>query len=622
MLTLLACQGSTITVDAGPPVPEAGALPDVGPVVEPTTHPVIEVTMNANDPAGSGSNAAETYLNVKNVNVAQFGKLFARTVDGDQYAQPLYMGGLEMPTGTKNVVFVATEHDSVYAFDADSAAASAPLWKVSLGTSAPVPNPWFSVEWARATPLCKNYNLRETGITGTPVIDPATNTMYVVALDVDSTHTTPGTCLDVTPTDKTFCKLDTCDRPTITYRLHALDLFTGAEKLGGPVVVEGSAMGAGAGSVAGKLTFDATASLERPSLLLANGNVYFATASYGDQGTYHGWAFAYDASTLQQVTAYCATRDGEYGGIWQSGRGALADDSGNIYLVTGNGTFNVNSGGHDYGDSVIRFNAALEPLDYFSPFLSDYKGINYEQVWDDDLGSAGGTMIPGTTLLLSAGKLGIAYLVDRGHLGKWNENGDNVVQKIRMTWRYDKKECGDNVVESQVYGTPVTWVGPDGTHVYVWGLADYLRDYLLDGDGKFVSHGLCFCDPWNVGSKSHPVDVSVPDPECGVPASQGAFAALTTSGALSVSSNKSEPGTGILWATHSTKGDALHTIVPGVIEAYDATDVSRPIWSSATNASRDGLGEWAKYTPPTVANGKVYAPTFSNQLIVYGLLPP
>jgi hypothetical protein len=628
-LALFACSSTTQTTsDAGADgshIPDAHVMDvelDVGPIDEPDAHPVVQVTMNANDPSGTGANTQETFLNISNVNTTHFGKLFTRTVDGDQFAEPLYMGGLKMASGTKNVVFVATQNDSVYAFDADSPTASEPLWKAPLGTAAPIPNPWFSVEWPNGQPICTNYNLRESGITATPAIDPTTNTMYVVALDVDSTHTTPGgTCLDVTPTDANYCMLTTCDVPTITYKLHALDLITGAEKFGGPVVIQGSVSGAGAGSVSGTITFDATASLARPSLLLANGNVYFATASYGDQGVYHGWAFAYDATTLKQVTAYCNTRDGEFGGIWQSGRGALADDSGNVYLVFGNGTFNVNTGGHDYGDSVVRFNSSLEPTDYFSPFLSDYMTHNFLLNWDDDLGSAGATMIPGTTLMVVSGKLGIGYVVDTANLGKWSPSGDNVVQKLRITWRYNKTGCNDGVNEAQVYGTPVAWVGPDGTHVYVWALGDYLRDYLLDTNGKFTSKGLCFCDPWPVDLDGSEFDIDVSDPACGVPASQGAFAGPISSGALAVSAYKSETGTGILWATHSPAGDSVHQVVPGIIEAYDATNVSTPIWSSATNAKRDSLGNWAKYAPVTVANGKVYAPTFSNQLVVYGLLP-
>jgi hypothetical protein len=616
-----ACSSSTTSPEAGtPPVPEAGKLPDVGDVQEPDVHPVVEVTMNANDPGGSGANPEETFLNVANVKPSTFGKLFARTVDGDQFAQPLYMGGLTMKDGKKhNVVFAATEHDSVFAFDADDASESKPLWKVSVGTSTPMPSPNLSVEWAcGSVPCCGGFGLRESGITATPAIDPTTSTLYVVALDVDSTHTTPGgQCLDVAK-----CLLTTCAAPTVTYKLHALDLATGAEKYGGPVVIEGTVAGSGANSVGGKVSFDAGLELIRPSLLVANGNVYIATGSYADVGPYHGWIFAYGETTLKQVGVFTDTPNGKLGGVWQSGRSLLADGSGSVYVVTGNGTFDANHGGDDYGDSVIKLSADLSQVeDYFSQQLSDFQGTNYLTKWDGDLGSSGATLIPGTSLLLASGKMGIGLVLDTQHLGRWSPLTDDVVQRMRITWRTTQPApaCDEMREWAWVYGTPIAWQGSDGMHVYVWADGDDLRDYVLDGNGKFTDSGdLCFCKTWSYLGDS----IAVPDPNCATVHSEGVVAsgAQSTGGALSVSSNGKEAGTGILWATHATSGIAIHFPAPGVLEAYDATDVSAPIWSSNTNASRDGFGNWAKFVPPTVANGKVYLPTFSGQLVVYGLL--
>jgi hypothetical protein len=602
----------------GPPLADAGA-PDA---TEAGVRPTIQVTQNSYDHAGTGANTKETFLNLANVNVATFGKLFTLPVDGDQFAQPLYMGALKMGDGkTHNVVFAATENDSVYAFDAD-VASTTPLWHASVGTAAAVPNPWFSgAEWADGNVMCSNYNLRQSGLTATPVIDPASDTMYVLALDVDASHPTAGTCLNVTTCSTYACN----DVPTVTYKLHALDLATGKEKLGGPVVVTKTVDGSGLVSKSGKITFDATVSLARTSLLLENGMVYFATASYGDQGHYNGWIFAYNAQTLQQTGVFNTTPNGEKGGIWQSGRGLLADSAGNIYLVTSNGTFDVNSGGDDWGDCALKFNAAdttlQKPADYFSPFLTDFQGTDVLSELDDDLGSAGGTLIPGTSLMLIAGKLGVSYLLDTNNLGQWNATRDAVVQEMRISWRAATTSCATELVESGVYGSPVAWVGPDGTHVYVWALNDYLRSFLLDGNGKLKDSGrLCFCDPWVIES----LTINVPDPDCAEPDSQGTFTGGTWSdgAALSVSSNGTKAGTGILWATHTpTQDDASHNVVPGALEAYDATDVSAPIWTSNDNAARDALGNWAKFSPPTIANGKVYAPTFSNALVVYGLLP-
>jgi hypothetical protein len=606
--------------DGAPPPPEASSLPDVGDVQEPPVHPIIHVTMNANDPGGSGANTEETYLNVTNVNPSKFGKLFSRTVDGDQFAEPLYMGGLVMADGKKhNVVFAATEHDSVYAFDADGAGSDAddPLWKVSVGTSTPMPSPYLAVERAcGSVPCCGSFGLSESGITGTPAIDPSTSTMYVLALNVDTIHATPGgKCVDLS-----HCTVVRCDAPTITYRLHALDLRTGAEKYGGPVEVQGTVSGSGVAGVGGKISFDAGYALARPSLLIANHNVYFATGSYSDLGPYHGWVFAYDETSLKQTGVFNDTRDGELGGIWQSGRGLLADGSGSVYVVTGNGTFDANNAGHDYGDAVLKLSADLsEVQDYFTQQLSDYQGTNYLQDWDGDLGSSGATLIPGTSLLLASGKMGMGFLLDTQNLGKWSPAADNAVQRVRLTWRSPQPPCGGMTEWAWIYGTPVVWQGSDGMHLFVWGNADNLKDFMLDGNGKFTDSGhLCFCNTWMFLGDT----LDVPDPNCAVVHSEGRITSLpvSTGAALSISSNGKELGTGIVWSTRSTSGLASHFVTPGILEAYDATDVTQPIWSSDMNASRDGLGNWAKFAPPTVANGKVYAPTFSNQLVVYGLL--
>jgi hypothetical protein len=587
--------------------------------------------MNANDPTGSGANTRETYLNVTNVTVSRFGKLFSLPVDGDVYAQPLYWGGLKLK-GASNVVFVATSNDSVYAFDADKvvdgdAGSASPLWKVSVGTPERMPSSYVGND--TSSPLnCASslVFINELGVTSTPYLDVATSTLYVLALDVDSSALVSNwTCIHNDPSQSNYCESYTCSAPTFRYKLHALDARTGAEKLGGPITVEGKVTGSGAESVNGVLAFDTMRAFPRAGLLEAYGNVYVAFSGYSDIPPYHGWVFAYDAKTLAKVGQFCDSPEGEQAGIWQSGRSLLSngrDDS--VYVVTGNGTFNVHTGGRDYGDSVLRLASDLSKVDdYFSPFLSDYDDTNFLSVWDDDLGSAGAAMIPGTTLLLASGKLGNGYLLDTADLGKNAPTGDRVVQKVRMTWQTDKHGCADGVNEALIFGTPVVWTGLDGTHVYVWAMNDYLRDYLLDGSGRFRSEGVCFCTVWPVvGPDSEEVDVEVSDPPCGVPNGESQSAALYGGAALSVSSNGKEKGTGIVWATRSVRGNANGRSSPGVLEAYDATDVSttQPIWSSATKPARDGLGNWAKFAPPTVANGKVYVPTFSDQVVVYGLL--
>ncbi len=595
---------------------------DGGAVDEPDAHTTIQVTMNANDPSGSGDNTEETYLNVNTVAAATFGKLFSLPVDGDQYAQPLYAGGLTFKDGTtRNVVFAATSNDSVYAFDADKA--GAPIWKVNVGTPSPMPNDYVGNTTTSVTG-CKTMNrfINELGVSAGPVLDPATGTLYVLAVDVDSSTTIPNwSCVHTDATKANYCQPYTCTAPTFRYRLHALDLLTGADKVD-PVTVQGSVAGSGGGTDGqGQIAFNSMTQFARVGLLLSNGNVYFAFASYSDLDVYHGWIFAYDAATLKQVGQFCDTSDGTLGGIWQSGRSLLSDGT-YIYAVTGNGTFDANvTGGHDYGDSVIKLKPDLtEVVDYFSPYLTDYQSYDFLTAWDDDLGSAGATMIPGTTLLLATGKLGNGYLLDRSNLGQWNSGSDKVVQKIRLTWKTTKTSCTDGVSESIVNSTPVVWAGPDATRLYVWGSLDDLRAYVLDKNGQFSSQGVCFCSTeWQVAGPNDTIANLPADPPCGVTDSKSSSPATLGGGALSISSNGKERGTGVLWATHALSGNTYGMSSPGVIEAYDATDVSTPIWSSATKAS-DGFGNWAKFTPPTIANGKVYVPTFSKQLFVYGLL--
>src|SRR5579871_1269516 len=217
----------------------------------------VSVTTYHNDLDRTGANASETILTTSNVTSSTFGKLFSRFVDGQIYSQPLYLANVAIPgQGTHNVVYVCTEHNSVYAFDADNVAISSPLWQVSLGTSLP------------ATVISASRNLLpEIGITGTPVIDSATETMYVVA--------------------------ETYENSNAVFRLHALDVTTGAEKLGGPTVIQGSVAGTSADSVGGVLTFNPIMHWQRPGLLLSNGNVYIGFGSHLDAETYHGWLFAY-----------------------------------------------------------------------------------------------------------------------------------------------------------------------------------------------------------------------------------------------------------------------------------------------------------------------------------------
>jgi len=294
--------------------------------------------------ARTGQNLNESVLNTSNVNVGSFGKLFWRTVDGQVYAQPLYVPNLPVGGTTRNVVYVATQHDSVYAFDADDPAQALPLWHVNLGT--PVPSQDICIISGDTDPRdCPYLDINpEIGITSTPVIDSNAGIIYVVARTKNSNS-------------------------TYHFFLHALDIRSGNEQLGGPVEITGQVTGSGVGSSGGVLAFAPLFHLQRPGLLLMNGVVYVAFGSVGDIGNFHGWMMGYDATTLQQTTIFNATPDGSDGGIWEAGLGLTGDGSNNIYVTTGNGTFDANVSGKDYGDSMLKMSTAsgLAVSDYFTP---------------------------------------------------------------------------------------------------------------------------------------------------------------------------------------------------------------------------------------------------------------
>jgi IPT/TIG domain. len=369
----------------------------------------VSVLTYHNDLARTGQNLAETTLTPANVNMRQFGKLFSYPVDGYIYAQPLYVPAVVIPDkGTHNAVFVATEHDSVYAFDADSAAGpnAAPLWQVSFldpatgVTTVPYQNAFNC-----------NQIVPEIGITGTPVIDPASGTLYVVAMTMEGSG----------------------GATTYAHRLHALDISTGAERPSSPVLIQASVPGTGDRSTT--VTFIPRNYKSRPGLLLLNGVVYTSWSSHCDAGAYHGWLIGYDAQSLQQVSVYNNTPNGSQGSFWASGAAPAVDAEGNIYLDAGNGTFDGDVGGADLGESFIKLSttAGLSVIDWFAPF--NQLDLNKRDV---DTGSSGTLLLPDSAgspqhphLLTSAGKEGRIYLLDRDNLGKFQAGSDSqIVQSL------------------------------------------------------------------------------------------------------------------------------------------------------------------------------------------------
>jgi hypothetical protein len=535
------------------------------------------VVTQHSDNARSGLNANETILTPVNINMTAnpngFGKLFSYSVDGWVYAQPLYLPGVTMGAGTPqagtthNVLFIATEHDSIYAFDADSnAGANAnPLWHITLldaahgASSGATTVPNGDVSTGDIVP--------EIGITGTPVIDPVTNTIYVVGKTKES--------------------------GTYVQRLHALDLTTGAEKFGGPMALSGSVPGNGSGSSGGTLNWDPKWENNRPGLLLLNGIIYLGFGSHGDNGPWHGWILAYNASNLQRTGMWCASPNGSADGIWMSGSGLAADvpdpvghPFGRMFTSTGNGSHSapvnttsplIYDNTMNYGDSIIKLDLAngvptmnsggTVVGDDFTPH--DQANLNNG---DTDQASGGVLLLPdavggGKHLLTQVGKTGRVYLLNRESLGGYNPNNTT--------------DPGEAASVAGMWSMPAYWNG----NIYYWGSGDALRAFS-------ISNGALSSSPTSSSSETY-----------GFP---GATPTVSANGTTN----------GIVW---SIKSDAYGSQGREVLFAHDATNVATTLYSSDNNVARDNPGNAVKFTVPTVINGKVYVGA-EFQVSVFGLL--
>ncbi len=505
-----------------------------------------------NDNFRTGVNSNETVLTRANVDFSQFGKQFSYPTDGISHASPLYVANVDIPgSGRHNVVYVATEHDSVYAFDADGRSTT-PLWHVSFI------NPTAGITTVPAVDTGETGDINpEIGITSTPVIDPASGTLYVVA----KTKEVSG------------------GSTKYYHRLHAIDLATGAEKFGGPVALQASVSGTGAGSTGGVLPFDALRENQRPALLLSNGVIYIAFAGHGDQPPYHGWVLGYDATTLQRTMAYCVSPNGSQSGIWQSGMGLSADSAGNVYFMTANGTFNADTGGTEYGDSFIKLNPSGTVVDYFTP-----KDQSVMDSYNWDLSSSGPMLLPDQQglrphLLVSAGKIGGIYLIDRDNMGHFTSDDSQVVQSIPDIFPNGTPEPGN-------YSSPVYFNGT----VYFGPINDRIQAFQL-------SNGLLTTTPTSESAIVYPYP--------------GAVFAASSNG----SSN------GVLWAIQRNESAIAEPgNNPAILRAYSTDDLSTELYNSTQAGARDALGPAAKFTVPLVANGRVYVLS-QGELTAFGLLP-
>ena len=499
------------------------------------------------DNSRTGQNTAETILTTSNVNSSTFGKLFWIPVDGYVYAQPLYVPGVTIPgNGIHNVLYIATEHDSIYAVDADN---GAPLWNVSYLING-------------ATTLSTNdvggtQDINpEMGITGTPTIDPTTNTLYVV--------------------------VNTKEGASIVYRLHAVDITSGAEKFGGPVLMSASVPGSAPDGNGSTVPFNPQWANQRPGLLLLNGFLYVGFGSHGDNGPWHGWILAYNAATLQQTGTWCTSPNGKGNGIWGAGSGLTADAAGNIYVATGNGDDTVATPAPppsttiDYGDSIVKLsatNGVPVPTDYFTPFNQ----ASLDSA-DTDLGSGGVLALPDQPgpfphILIQSGKQGEIYVVNRDKL---TSDGSH----------YCNGCSSDPEIIQPLAGTAGLWSMPAywNSQIYMWGNSGHLVAYSL-------TNGMLSQSPTSSSAESSNFPGSTPV----------------------VSSNGTTNG--IVWAVES---DAYTTDGPAILRAYTATNVSNLLYGSNLTAGRDTMGNAVKFVVPVVTNGKVYVGA-QKEVDVFGL---
>jgi len=521
----------------------------------------VSILTQHNDLARTGENLSETHLNVSNVNSETFGKLFTREVDDQIYAQPLLVSGVNFQNAVgKNVVFVATVNNSVYAFDADDAAMDTPYWHKNF-----TPSGTHVVRNTDMTGACGGFYQDfsgHIGIVATPVIDTAAKTMYFVSRD------------------------KVISSGVFEQWLHAIDFATGEEKSFSPVLITAKYYGNGDGNVNDTITFDPQKENQRSALALVNGVIWLEWSSHCDWGPYHGWVIGYDASDLEQKYVWMDTPNGYEAGIWMSGQALSADEDGNLYLSTGNGSVGYNGNDADTinrGESFLKLQTmgnTLHVASFFTP--SDYDVL---EDYDLDLGSEGMLLIPNTHYAISGGKEGEVYLVNRDTMGGV-DTIDHVIEEFSEGYG------------NELHGGPVYWHSDTADYVYVWAASQYMHAYRLRNNPQ------------------QPLDLpaAMTSPESSSNGQPG--------GMMSVSANGSELGTGILWAALPLSGDANQQTRPGILRAYDADDLSNELWNSQMDPQNDSVGAFAKFVCPTIANGRVYLATFSGQLDVYGLLNP
>ncbi len=519
----------------------------------------VSVLTQHGDQKRTGWNDREKILNTGNVNSATFGKLLSMSVDDQLYAQPLVFSNLQINGAKHNVVIAATVNNTVYAFDADDGSL---YWTKNF--TVPGQRPPRNND---LTGAC-NGNYRDfsgnIGIVGTPVIDSISKTIYFVARSTDSPTSMPGT-------------------GNFFQHLHAIDITTGLPRTGSPVEIKASINGNGDGNVNGVLYFNPQKENQRAGLVLSKNIVYLTYAGHCDWAPYHGWIIGYDANNLQQKIVYNTTPDGYAGGIWMSAGAPAVDESGNIYVAVGNGSVGTKNNISDVrnrGESALKLTpngSTLSIGSFFTP-----KNFQDLENADLDFGATQVLLMPNTNLAITGCKDGNIYVMDRDNMGGINLTKNNVVQTINLG-------SGKSLRSSFAY-----FKGLTKEFFYTWSENAALKAFPFNRiTGQFDEANVV------IGNAQGP---------------SGANGTL-----LTVSSDGSKEGTGILWASHASNGDANQSVRPGILRAFDANDVTKELWNSNSN-SKDGIGNYAKFVCPTVANGKVYMASFSNQLVIYGVI--
>jgi hypothetical protein len=507
-----------------------------------------------NNNARTGANTNETLLTPANVNTNSFGLLRKYPVDGYVYAQPLYFPGLAIPgQGIHNAVLVATENNSVYAFDADNNAGAdgGLLWHANLGDGIDiVTNHEFG---GRYHDNVYQDMLPRVGITGTPVIDPTTGTLFVDA----------------------FTRVVNASGTNFHHTIHALNITNGTEQPFGPVEVAVSVPGVGIGSSNGVLKFNARQQQQRPALTLAGGVLYVAFGSAADTDTYHGWVIGYDAGNLQLLTnqvfnttpnateAQFGPHAGE-GALWMGGDGLCVDEATNVYFEVANGSFDADpsfGNGVDYGDSFLKLSTTGDRLavtDYFTPF--DQAEM---QAQDGDFGSGGAMLLPDEVgsrehphLIVGADKASDIFLVDRDNMGHYRQTDNHqVVEEVHAD-------------TGRIFSTPVYF----NHTLYYQGIGGVMKAYA-------IANGYITPTPTSVTGTS--------------------FSGFGTTPSVSANGNRD----GIVWTIQS---DGAVTHDPAILHAYSATNLAIELYNSSQLPERDNPGNAVKMTVPTIADGKVF----------------